>query len=62
VDGYDEVRVQVDRRGMLLGVTIVHDCGGVGERVRPLGVGPFDTLAEVAEIAGKWLTVQQTLW
>lgn len=62
MDGYDEVRVQVDRRGHVLGLVVIHDVGGTMERIRPLDVGPFDTLAEAVAATEPWLTRQQTLW
>lgn len=62
MNGYDEVRIQVDRLGQPLGCVIIHDVGGVKELVRPLDVGPFDTPAEVLEHASTYLTIQQTLW
>lgn len=62
MEGYDELRVQVDRRGHVLGVTIIHDVGGVKESVRPLQPGPFDTLADAVATAEPYLTKQMTLW
>lgn len=62
MDGYDEVRIQVDRCGQPLGAVVIHDVGGTSELVRPLDVGPFDTPAEVLEHAQRYLTVQMTLW
>lgn len=62
MEGYDEVRIQVDRRGQPLGCTIIHNVGEHNESVRPLDVGPFDTPGEVLEHASRWLTVQMTLW
>lgn len=62
MEGYDEVRIQVDRLRQPLGCVIIHDVGGVNERIRPLDVGPFDTPEEVLQAASTFLTVQQTLW
>lgn len=62
MEGYDEIRVQVDRRGVALGVTIIHDVGGVKEMVRPLEVGPFDDLHDAVALAEPFLTRQMTLW
>lgn len=62
MDGYDEVRIQVDRRGQALGVTVIHDVGTSHERVRPIGVGPFDTIEDALTLARPYLTVQLGLW
>lgn len=62
MQGYDEVRIQIDRLGQPVGATVIHDRHGM-ETVRPLDVGPFDTPHEVLEhILQTFLTVQQTLW
>jgi hypothetical protein len=62
VEGYDEVRIQIDRRGNPIGCTIIHDATG-RETIRPLDVGPFDTPHEVLEwCLQHYLTIQQTLW
>lgn len=62
MQGYDEVRIQVDRRGMALGLTIIHSVGDPDETVRPLGVGPFDTADDAWAAAQPYLTRQMTLW
>lgn len=62
MQGYDEIRIQVDRCGVALGVTVIHDVGGLKEVVRPLQPGPFDTAAEALALAEPYLTRQQTLW
>lgn len=62
MDGYDEIRIQIDRLGQPLGATIIHNVGEYRESVRPLGVGPFDTPGEALEHAMMYVTVQQTLW
>ena len=62
MDGYDEIRVQVDRRGMALGATVIHDVGGVNESVRPIGTGPFDDVDDAVAACKPYLTIQQTLW
>jgi hypothetical protein len=62
VEGYDEIRVQVDRCGVVIGLTVIHDVGGLKERIRPLEPGPFDDLKDALTMAEPWLTRQQTLW
>lgn len=62
MDGYDELRIQVDRRGIALGVTIIHDVGGVKESIRPIEPGPFDGPYEALALAEPYLTKQMTLW
>lgn len=62
MEGYDEVRIQVDRRGHVLGLTIIHDVGGVKEMIRPLQPGPFDVLGDAVTAAEPYLTRQLSLW
>lgn len=62
MEGYDEIRIQVDRRGHPIGAVVIHDRHG-SESVRPIDVGPFDTPGEVVDHCVRhWLTIQQTLW
>lgn len=62
MQGYDEVRIQVDRTGVAIGCTVIHDVGGLKEQVRPLEVGPFDTPSDALAVAEPYLTRQMTLW
>ena len=62
MQGYDEVRIQVDRHGIAIGCTVIHNVGEINELVRPLGVGPFDEPEDALTAAKVYLTVQQTLW
>lgn len=62
MDGYDEVRIQIDRLGQPIGCVVIHDRHR-HETIRPVGVGPFDTPADVLDhVIRTYLTVQQTLW
>jgi hypothetical protein len=62
VQGYDEVRIQIDRLGQPIGAVVIHDRHGA-ESVRPIDPGPFDSPGEVLDYCIKhFLTIQQTLW
>lgn len=62
MEGYDEVRIQIDRLGQPIGCTVIHNVGEARELIRPLDVGPFDTPEEVLAHASRYLTVQLSLW